>query len=86
MGYWTIIVAGQSLPVAIGDILARGVLVIGFMLLVFAVIVFQFVKARELYGSGDSPDPNDLINCSSCGARVSADTATCEYCGEPIDR
>ena len=86
MGYWTIIVAGPTLPVAIGELLGRGILVIGFMLLVFAVIVFQLLKARALYGSRDSASPDELINCSSCGARVSADTATCEYCGEPIDR
>jgi hypothetical protein len=86
MRYSSTVPAEWSLPVAIGDTLGRGVLVVGFMMLVFAVLVFQFLKVRQLYGGGDGPDPETLSNCPSCGARISAAAETCTYCGDSVDR
>jgi hypothetical protein len=86
MDYWTVVSHGRGPPIAIVDVLGRIALVIGFMLIVFAVIVFQFLKVRELYASGDSATPDEQANCSSCGARISADADTCNYCSESIER
>jgi len=86
MAYWIVVSSGRALPVAIVTVLGQIALLIGIMVLFFAVIALQFVKVRELYGSGDSSAPDERTNCSSCGARVSVEADTCSYCGEPTDR
>lgn len=86
MDYWAVVLPGQGLPIAIVDGIGQIALVIGFMVIVFVAIAFQFLQVHELYGSGDSTTPDQQINCSSCGARISAEADTCDYCGEPIER
>lgn len=59
-------------------------LVVVFVVVVF-VIGFEFQKARTLYGSSDSPSPEQLTNCPSCGSRIAIEADECEYCGEPLN-
>ena len=86
MDYWTVVSSGRGVPIAIVDVIGEIALVIGFMVIVFAAIALQFLRVHELYGSGESTTPDRQINCSSCGARLSGEVDTCDYCGEPIDR
>lgn len=86
MGYWIHGVIGGPLPVALVEAIGQIALVIGFMAFVLLAIVFEFIKVHELYGSGDSTTPDQLTNCPSCGARISAQADACEYCDSPVDR
>ncbi len=72
--------------IALVERIGQVALVIGLMVIVFRTVALQFLQAQKLYGSGDSAIPDQQTNCSPCGARISADADTCEYCGEPIGR
>lgn len=85
-GYWTIVLSGRSLPLALVEPIGQIALVIGFMVIVFIAIAFQFLQVHELYGGGGSDTLDPQTNCPSCGARISVDADTCDYCGDPVDR
>jgi rRNA maturation endonuclease Nob1 len=63
--------------------LARGAFLLAVSALALAAIALQFAQVRALYG-GEGAHA-ERINCPSCGARVPADGAVCEYCGEPLE-
>lgn len=72
---------------ALAPAVAAGVenlLVLGVYVVVIAVaVVLSFLKVEALYG-GSSTD-EERTNCPTCGARVAADAAVCEYCGDSLD-
>jgi len=87
MGYWAIVRFVPAVPLALHDAVATGALLVGVMGIVLFKIWFGFLEVHEVYGGGDDEIPvEELTNCPACGARVSADAETCEYCGDPIDR
>lgn len=86
MARWTFSLSSPAFPLTLLDTLGRVVYLIAVGLVVLLPVVFQFVRARELYGESDAAPQEERTNCPSCGARTSVGSETCEYCDEPIHR
>jgi hypothetical protein len=84
MHYPSPVSAAVSVSGGVVDTLGRAVLVVGFILLVVATLVVQFLKARDLYEGGESLPPGEQVNCTSCGARIPSDADNCTYCAEAV--
>lgn len=86
MGYWNIALSVGYVPLALVEAIKLAAFVIVVMVVVFLAIAFQFLVVHELFGSGDSDAHEQQTNCPACGARVSVEASTCDYCDEPINR
>jgi hypothetical protein len=87
MGYWAIVGVVPAVPLALHDAVAKGALLVGIMALVMFQFWFGFLETHEVYGGGDDAIPvEELTNCPACGARVSVEAGTCEYCDEPTEQ
>jgi len=71
---------------AIKDLSAR---LSGFLILA-AVLVFGGLRfwlgweAQKALDSGDGPNPEAKVNCPGCGARTTAESPECDYCGSRL--
>ena len=86
MGDWTTGLVGQQTPLALVDLLGRFGQLAVVVILVFVGVAVQFLVFDGLAGDSNAPTPDQKRNCPSCGARVAADAASCEYCNADIER
>ena len=75
--------AGPSVLLALTEPRKRAVYFLVILALGFILMGFHFAKVRAVYGRSGS-DPEGLINCSSCGSRIPAESDVCDHCEEPL--
>lgn len=81
---WHVALAVRDSLLSLTSVVERVLILLVVLVAGVFVIVFEFRKARELYGSRESPPPEELTNCPSCGARIAVEAGECEYCGDPL--